>query len=220
MKKRPPISGMKDAPEQLDVVVGRGQEVLVEEREGDLVAGAVHDHIGVHLAAVREPDPVALQRGDVRLGRDRAVSDPVEDAPGDRGMGLAELVVWLGQAVALGRAGERLDRLVDHPLADRERHARVVGELVDRLAEHVLGDDPSAFARRQIGVGGHIGGLDGDVHRRVAHAEHDDVLAREDRIVHVGVGVQLVPSKVSAPGNAGSGQRASQWWPLATISAS
>ena len=28
------------------------------------------------------------------------------------------------------------------------------------------------------------------------------------------------PSKTSLPGNAGSGQRASQWWPLATISAS
>ena len=34
------------------------------------------------------------------------------------------------------------------------------------------------------------------------------------------VGVDLLPSKSSRPGNAGSGQRGSQWWPLATSSAS
>ena len=47
---------MEDAPEQLDVVVGRGEEVVVEEREADLVARAVHHDVGVHLAAVGEAD--------------------------------------------------------------------------------------------------------------------------------------------------------------------
>ena len=36
----------------------------------------------------------------------------------------------------------------------------------------------------------------------------------------VGVRVQLHARERVAPGNAGSGQRGSQWWPLATISAS
>ena len=107
-------------------------------------------------------------------------------------MGLAELVVGLGQAVALGVAGVALDHLVDHALADGEGDARVVGELVDGLAEDVLGDDPGAAAGGQVGVGGDVGGLDGDVHGAVAHAEDDDVLAGEERVVDVGVGVHLL----------------------------
>ena len=45
-------------------------------------------------------------------------------------------------------------------------------------------------AARNVRVGD-VGGLHRDVHRRVAHAEHDDVLALEDRGLDVLVGVQL-----------------------------
>ncbi len=39
-------------------------------------------------------------------------------------------------------------------------------------------------------------------------------------VAEVVVRVHLHARERSAPGNAGSGQRASQWWPLATISTS
>ena len=86
--------GVEDAPEQLDVVVGRGEQVVVEEGEGDLVAGAVDDDVGVRLAAVGEAHAIALERGDVRLRRDRAVRDAVEDAP--ETVGWASPNLWSG----------------------------------------------------------------------------------------------------------------------------
>ncbi len=45
--------GVEDAAEELDVVVGRGDEVGVEEGEGDAVAGAVDDDVGVDEAIRR-----------------------------------------------------------------------------------------------------------------------------------------------------------------------
>jgi hypothetical protein len=49
-----------DAPEQVDPVVGRRDEVGVEEREGDAVAGAVDDDVDVLAGAVGELDLVAV----------------------------------------------------------------------------------------------------------------------------------------------------------------
>jgi hypothetical protein len=50
--------------------------------------------------------------------------------------------------------------------------------------------------------------------------EDDHVLVGEDVVVDVGMGVHLLAAEASWPGNIGSGQRGSQWWPLATSSAS
>jgi hypothetical protein len=88
--------GMEDVLVQRDLVVGRRQELGVEEREAQLVARAVDDEVGVDARAVGEVDPVALEAVDVRLRRDRPVREAVEDPAGDRGMRLAELVVGLG----------------------------------------------------------------------------------------------------------------------------
>ncbi len=118
--------------------------------------------------------------------------DAIEDAPRYRRVSLAELVVWLGQPVALGVAAVAFDQLVDHALAQLERDAHIVGQLIDGPAEYVLGDDPNALAGRQPGVLGHIRGLDGDVHRRVAHSEDHGAPPGEQRVVHVGVRVQLL----------------------------
>ncbi len=120
-------------------------------------------------------------------------------------MGLAELVVGFGQPVALGVAGVALDDLMDHALADGEGDAGVLGELVDGFAEDVLGDDPGAVAGGEVGVGGDVGGLDGDVHGGVAHAEDDDVAVGEERVVDVGVGVQLLAGEGVGAGEGGFG---------------
>jgi hypothetical protein len=107
-------------------------------------------------------------------------------------MRLAEAMVGLGETVALGRAGVGPDERVSQAPADLDRDARVVVQLVERAAEQVLGHDPCPAASGQVGVGGGVGRLDGDVHGGVAEVEHDDVLAGEDRAVAVEVRVQLL----------------------------
>jgi hypothetical protein len=141
---------------------------------------------------VGELDLVGVQARDVRARRDRAVRDAIEDAPRDRRVRLAELVVGLGQAVVLHAPhGLAQQRLADG-LADPERHP-ALGEhrvlAVDRLAAHVLGDDPRAAARGEVRVLRDVGRLDRDVHRAVAHAEDDHVLAAQEVVVDVVVGV-------------------------------
>ena len=82
---------------------GARDEILVEERERDLVARAVDDDVGVDALPSTNRTCAPVERLDVRLRRDRAVLDAVEDPAGDRRVGLAEPVVGLGQPVALGR---------------------------------------------------------------------------------------------------------------------
>ena len=60
-KKRLSYSRVEHELEERQLVVPGGDEVLVEEREGDLVARAVDDEVGVDLAAVGEPDLVAVR---------------------------------------------------------------------------------------------------------------------------------------------------------------
>ena len=130
---------MKDAAKKLDVVVRRRQEIRVEERKADLVAGAIDDHVGMDLAAVGETHPLILKRCDVRLRRDRAMGDAIEYPSRDGGMRLAELVVGLGQPVALWRTGQRLDRLVDHALANGEGIRGLLGNWSTGLPNTYLG---------------------------------------------------------------------------------
>ena len=98
MKNTLPMSRVEDAPEQRQVVVGRGDQALVEERERDLVAGAVDDDVGLDLAAVGEHDRALGQPRDVRLGRDLAVRDAGEDVVGDRRVRLQHAVLGLRAA--------------------------------------------------------------------------------------------------------------------------
>jgi hypothetical protein len=78
-----------------------------------------------------------------------------------------------------------------NPAADGERDARARGERVERLAEQVLRHDPRAAPGGEEGVRRDLARLDGDVHRRVAHAEDDDVLALQRLVVDVLVRVHL-----------------------------
>ena len=135
--------GMEHPAVQRQVVVGGRDQVLVEEREGDLVAGAVDDEVDVLLdRAIGEAHRRALERRDVRLGHDLAVGHAREDVVGDRRVGLADEVVGLGQPERRRAADHALDQLVHPALAQREGDARVDRELVRRLAEEVVGDDP------------------------------------------------------------------------------
>ena len=140
------------------------------------------------------------------LGDDGAVGEAVQDAAAHRRVGLGELVVGLLQAVLGHRAGGGAHHEPGEGPTDRRGDPLVAGDLVVGLAEDVLRDDVHAAAVRQVGLGGVVAGVDGDVHRRVAHAEHDDLLAGELLLLLVGVGVDLLAGEGVGAGEAGLGQ--------------
>ena len=134
-----------------------------------------------------------------------------------------KLVVGLGQAVALGRCRRvAADQLLDHPLADLERHARVVAHLVDRFAEEVLREDPRAAARRP----GRCARRRTRTRRRCPSPSCPCPRMTERRlpaksvVVDVGVGVQLLareacrrrgtPARASAASSGGRWRRAAR----------
>ena len=143
--------GMEDAAEELDVVVGRRDEVRVEEREGDLVAGAVDDHVDVARVPSLNSTVSPSRRRDFGLGamvpwamRSRMRPETVGWASPNCGR------AWAARSArGRRRAG---DQRVDHALADLERDAGVLRQLVGRSAEHVLGDDPRPAAGGQVGL--------------------------------------------------------------------
>lgn len=210
------------APVEVDPVVTRRIEQLrIEEREADLVARAVDDLPDPLHRAVGEPHAVALEALDVGLDLYPPVADAPEQIGGDRGVGLTELVVGLGQAevgrVAVGgldlaheqRAQDRKGERPDHPV----RRQLVAGGRAE-----VLGDDPRPAAHSDEGLLGNPRGLDGDVAGGVADAQHQHPLALIAGRGLVIVRVDRHPAEL--PREGGSGQRGSQWWPLATITAS
>ena len=117
-------------------------------------------------------------------------------------VGCAALIamVGLGQAVALERARVEAQHELEELGRHRHRHPVARRELVDGPPEEVLRDDPRAAARGEVRRARDVARLDGDVHRAVAHPEHDDVLAFEDAVVAVVVGVQLRALEVLAAG--------------------
>ena len=212
--------GMEDAPVEREVVAGRGDQRGVEEREADLVAGAVDDDVRALLAAVLEDHGARRQPREVRLGRDVAVREPREDRVADRGVRLERAVVGLGQAVALHRPDRGAQRRLHEALADRERHPRLGHELVERAAEDVLRDDPGAAPGGQEDALGGLRRLDRDVHRRVAHARARRRACRRrtpGRRRDSGASAAGRPRR--RPCLRRSGSCGSQWWPLATSSA-
>jgi hypothetical protein len=76
---------------------------------------------------------------------------------------------------------------------------------VGGLAAQVLGHDPSAAPRCEVGVTGHVAGLHGDVHCAVAHAQHDDVAVGEVVVVGIGVCVHLHAGEAVRAGECGFG---------------
>jgi hypothetical protein len=172
--------GVKDPAEEGEIVVFGRHERGIEEGKGDLVTGAVDEHVGLLLAAVDEADPIARETLDVGSVVDRSVGHAIEDATADRRMCGSEAMIGRGQAVAReiadGRAEERLPEAPAHA----ERHTRVDEDGVERPAEQVLRHDPRAATGTEDDARGDVRGLDGDVHRAVAHAEHDDPLVREE----------------------------------------
>jgi hypothetical protein len=108
---QPGVVGIDHAVVQGDLVVLRGDQVRVEEREADLVAGAVDDRVDLFDGAVDEPHPVAVPALHIRLDGDVAVAEPVEQIRRDRRVRREDPVIRLRQAVVghppLGDAEQR-----------------------------------------------------------------------------------------------------------------
>src|SRR5207248_8684581 len=105
-----------------------------------------------------------------------------------------------------------LDGLLEHDPPHGEGNSRggeggaqatLAPRLVDRLAGDVLGDDVCAAARGEVDGVGDVGGVDGDVHRAVAHAEDHDPLAAQLLGVGVVVRVHLAPVEPAGEGGLG-----------------
>ena len=200
--------GRDDAPVERDPVVGSRDQRRVEEREADLVAGAVDRQVDLLLAAVDEADrPAARERVDVRLHGDVAVADPRQQVGGDRRVRLDELVVGLREAEVLRMAGGELEHAPVEQPQQRQRQpgGERVAELVRGLALEVLGDDPGPATHRQEGRVGVARALDRDVGGGVADPEHQHALAVEDVGLAVVVGVQLLAGELVLAGKRGLG---------------
>ncbi|HEX4687006.1 MAG TPA: hypothetical protein VH228_09490 [Nocardioides sp.] len=184
-----------DPAVEVDVVVLGADHGVVEEREGDLVAGAVDDDVGLDARAVGEVHARPVEPGDRGLDRDVAVAEPAEQVVADRRVGLEDVVVGLGKAVV----GHLPDRDPEHgahrDLLEPKRPAgeRGVGEVVGRRPEQVLRDHPRTATHGQVGFLGMTARLDRDVGGRVADPQHHHALALEDLRGAVVMRVQLEP---------------------------
>ena len=176
----------------------------VEERERDLVARAVDDDVGLLLGAVGEAHACARQLRDVRLRRDLAVREAREASSRRSGAPRRSG----GRAWAARSAPCR-------PPSSRSTRARSAGgraKAPARAAASVSSGRPNRTSGSRGRRGGRRGrcggrerGLDRDVHRRVAHAEHDHRPVAEQRRVVAGVlvRVHLTPAKRRARGTRG-----------------
>ena len=118
-------------------------------------------------------------------------------------MGLQGLVIGLGEAIVLHAAKRLLDHPPGHGLTQLARHPGRQGRLIGRFAVHIFGQDPDAAAGGDPqGFGdGPLGELRGDIHGRIAHAHHDDVLAAHiHRIEGIAVGVGVEGGAVEMAG--------------------
>ena len=172
--------GRERALEEGQAVVGRREQLGVEEREGDLVARRVDDRVDLLDAPVLEGDAVAPQLGDVGLRRRVAGAETQQQLARDGRVGLQEVVVGRDQPVVLHPArGDEGEGAGEEPL-QLQRDVRVrVDQLPDRLAEQVLGHDPGAAAGREEDVLGDALAreLGDDVDGAVADPDDEDALA-------------------------------------------
>jgi hypothetical protein len=186
-------AGLHHPLEQRQAMVGVGdQGRIVQEREADLVAGGEDDHVHGLDAVVGEADVAALQRLDRRLEGDVAAAGPGQELAADRGVGLQRLVVGLGQAVVLHLAHVLADQRADDLQAQPARHPGRHGRLVRRLAVQIFREHPDPAPGRDDQLAGDraLGQLAGDIHGRIAHADHHHGLAAHvDRIERVAIGV-------------------------------
>ena len=109
-------------------------------------------------------------------------------------------MVRLLQPVAAHRPGAQFhDRPGSGPAQPRGDPLRGTS-LVIGSAEYVLGDDVGTAAGGQHRRLRSVGGVDGNIHRRVTHTQHDDVSVLQLRFMLVGMGVDLFSSELLGPG--------------------
>ena len=131
------------------------------------------------------------------------MADAAGHRVGDRGVVLEQPALGGGQPVTRGRADRDPQQQLRQRLAQLPRH---VGrdprpdDLIRRLPEQALGDHPAAVARREQRPIGHVGEVGGDVHRAVAHPDHQHPPAAEVLGGAVLERVQLLPAEVARVG--------------------
>ena len=193
-----------------DVVVGGIDNIAVEERERDVVARRVDDHVEVVTGPVLEMHSGTVQAGHVGLRDDITRPQPQRQLHRLRRMRFEELVIRGGQPVHRGIGAEHRPDQLDQLALPRQRHVRIGTEVfVTRLSRNVFRHDPGARAggQRDLVLQGLGRQLHGDVGGAVPDAHHQDPLAgqlerflRVDVVVRVDLFTGERPGKVRQPG--------------------
>jgi hypothetical protein len=132
------------------------EQVLVEERVGDLEPGAADHRVVDAARAVGEVDGVTVEPLDVGSRRHLAVTEEVQELGVQRRVGRHDGVVGLLHAVPGVGTVDELDEPLEHRAPELEGqepellHGLVV-QVVARLAEQELRDDPVPAPHRDVG---------------------------------------------------------------------
>ena len=194
-----------DAAVEVDMVVlarvqaTPGQEPVVEEREGDPVAGAVDHHVSRHLGAIGETHRRSFEPTDRRLHAEITMTQTGQQVAAHRGVRMEHGMIGLRQPV-VGDLPHRQPQHRSHPPRLQEKRPtrqRRVGQVVGGHAEQELREDVGPAAHRQVRRTRDPGGLHGDVGRRVADPQHHHPLAGEHLGRAVVVGMQLLARELA-----------------------
>src|SRR3990170_7632098 len=174
--------GVEDVEIEEGTAVGAKDEIIVEEGNGDLVAGGVHDEIGFDLASVAEADLVAGELHDFGLHPDAAMAAELRQCRAHGRVGVHDAMLGLGQTVAFVLTHHQPLPMGVEPVAQAARHRDLLAEIDDAIhwpAEHEFRHEISAAAHAEIDPLGDARRIDDDVGAGIARADHHDALVGE-----------------------------------------
>ena len=184
------MAGVEHGEIALRAVAGPLEAIPLQEAEGLVVAGRQQDQVDFRRTAVGEDDLAALERPNVRLGRQLAAAQVVEHLGVQDRVGFEDPVVRFGQATAAEVADQQAQQQAEAPLAEAHGQLRHgLGEDIGGQPEDVLGDEVVAPAQAEECGIGRRGGVAGDVAAGVAGADDQHPLAAEDLGAAVADGV-------------------------------
>src|SRR5581483_2008293 len=167
------ILRMENAMEELQLVVLRLNHFRLKEWERHFVAGAIDNRVELLARPVAEDDAIAIELLDIGLHFHPPVSNTREDIRTDCRMGMQRLMIGFGESI-LCQVSHLEAQNHPHQLAldNGGEPLREDRRLIQRFAEQIFRDDVEAAPHREIGHDGDARSFNGDVHCRVAEAQH------------------------------------------------
>src|SRR5579885_2404921 len=115
------------------------------------------------------------------------MSDTCEDIGTDRRMGMQGLMIGFGKSILCKISHLKAQNHAHHlALDDGRKPLWKDRRLIQWPAKQIFRDDVEAAPHREIGHDGNARSFDGDIHCRVAKAQHQYAL------IHIGIGILVV----------------------------